>query len=175
MDLKFALIKDSDSEEFFEIDELNYEDTFEEKNNQDISNNSQLDKPKKNKKKQSTISSEFYIEPSKPKPKIRVHIDPTLINNEKVINFIDYCIKKELVSQSLDNTCTSNILSCGLPDLYSAIADSFGNITEKSFISYFKSIGYHINLRFLYRKMLNRKKKLTWFKFYSFFYTILKN
>jgi hypothetical protein len=40
MDLKFALIKDSDSEEFFEIDELNYEDTFEEKNNQDISNNS---------------------------------------------------------------------------------------------------------------------------------------
>lgn len=191
MDYKLALIEDSDSEEDF-FDFQKEQDT-EKREQKTVSNETEtkdsfdleiykkkiLKKEKKKESKKRKKSNQFFdgftIEPENRKPKIRVHIDPTLINNDKVKHFVDYCIKKELVSQKIDNTCFLNILSSGLPDLYASIADSFGNITERSFTSYFKKIGYTQNLKYLYQKMLNRKKKLTWFKFYSFFYTIIQN
>lgn len=184
MDYKLALIEDSDSEEeFFDFhkekeivsNETETKDSFD----LEVYKKKIFKKDKKKESKKRKKSNQFFegftFEPENRKPKIRVNIDPTLINNDKVKHFVDYCIKKELVSQKIDNTCFLNIISSGLPDLYSSIADSFGNITERSFTSYFKKIGYNQNLKYLYQKMLNRKKKLTWFKFYSFFYTIIQN
>lgn len=195
MDDRLALIEDSDSEfEIFEIynEENDIElfdnnENIQNKESNEIINYNQYEQEqnklenivkdrklrKKNKKflksnTNSNISNEINF--------VNVNKDISLLDDVKINSFIDFCIDNKLINNiALDNKNLFSICSSGLPDLYSQLIDNkFGYVTEKNFCTFFQKKGFNNDIEYIYSKVKNRKNKVSWAKFYSFFFVFLE-